>query len=116
MGSPAASAEVQPAGRTSLLFRLKTAPEPALQRLPPFSGYAANSSYSIQLSGSTIRTCRSPVALRPPSIGASGGIGYGPGSDSAAYSNRTGTPGWPPGTTTYGMPLGAPFQMVPKSG
>src|SRR5262245_43780893 len=42
IGRPAASADVQPAGRSLLLARSKIAPEPAFQPLP--FGYAANSS------------------------------------------------------------------------
>jgi hypothetical protein len=40
------------------------------------------------------------LGLLAPSIGASRGIGYGPGSLSSAYSNFTGTFGCVPGTTT----------------
>src|SRR5688572_14122127 len=63
-----------------------------------------------------MRMCRSPVDDGPPSIGGSDGTGYGPGSLSSAYSNRTGTRGPSPATTTYGIPIGAPSHTVPKSG
>jgi len=63
-----------------------------------------------------MRTCRSPVEFGPPSIGGLSGIGYGPESLSSAYRNATGFSGWFAGTTTYGMPIGPPFQNVPKSG
>src|SRR5687767_12514177 len=59
---------------------------------------------------------RSPVLFGPPSIGASGGIGYGPGSLSSAYSKLTGTRCCDPGTTTNGIPIGPPSQVPePKS-
>src|SRR5690348_2851220 len=38
IGRPAASADVNPAGRRWSERRLKIAPEPALQRLPPLCG------------------------------------------------------------------------------
>jgi hypothetical protein len=48
-----------------------------------------------------------------------GGIGYGPGSLSAAISGLTwkliGTSGWLWGTTPYGMPK-SPYWPEPKSG
>src|SRR5262249_5694764 len=106
MGRPAASAEVQPAGRSLLECKSKMAPEPAFQPRP--WGYAENSSYNFQLSRSMTRTWRSPLDLGPPSMGASFGMGYGPGSLSSLYSNWIGTLGCLPLTTTYGMPLGAP--------
>ena len=59
-----------------------------------------------------------PVAVEPgpPSIGAFGGIGYGPGSLSSSYSKETGTFGWFPGTVVYGIPIGPPSQRPePKS-
>ena len=48
-------------------------------------------------------------ARGPPSIGAFGGIGYGPRSDSPAYWKRTGTRRVCLETTTNGIPLGAPL-------
>src|SRR6476619_4880866 len=84
IGRPAASAEVQPAGRTLFDFRLQIAPEPARQEVPPLTGCASKSSYSLQASRSTTSTWRSPSELRPPSIGAFFGIGYGPLSDWSA--------------------------------
>src|SRR5438552_4075009 len=60
-------------------------------------------------------TWRSPLLEGPPSIGASGGMGYGPGSLSLAYWNETGTFGWLPVTFTNGIPFGAPLYSVPKS-
>src|SRR5688572_1779048 len=85
IGRPAASAEVHPAGRIALDERSKMAPDPAVQLEPPFTGLASNSSYNFQLSTSSTITWRSPDALAPPSIGAPGGIGYGPGSLSSPY-------------------------------
>ena len=65
---------------------------------------------------STTSTWRSPLEPDPPSIGALGGIGYGPGSLSLATRNWTATLGWPAFTTTYGMPIGPPFHSPePKS-
>src|SRR3954471_8358550 len=81
IGSPAASAEVQVFGRRWFERRLQIAPDPACQLLPPLRGWAAYSSYSLHFARSTTITCLSPSALRPPSIGAFGGIGYGPLSD-----------------------------------
>src|SRR5262245_34003754 len=56
-------------------------------------------------------TCRSPSELGPPSIGASVGTGYGPGSLSRQYWKVIGTSGWLPGTKTNGSPIGPPFQV-----
>src|SRR5690606_4639809 len=61
-------------------------------------------------------TGRSPSRSGPPSIGASGGIGYGPGSLSSSYSKLTGTIGCDESTMVNGMPIGAPSHSVPKSG
>ena len=60
----------------------------------------------MQLPSCTTSTCLSPLPrLPPPSIAASGGIGYGPGSDSLRYAvNLIGTFGCPEPTTSYGMP------------
>ena len=44
MGKPAASADVQKSGRSSLLLRSKTAPETASHDSPPFTGWASNTS------------------------------------------------------------------------
>src|SRR5436305_15341877 len=61
-------------------------------------------------------TWRSPSLLEPPSIGASGGIGYGPRSDSSAYWKETGTRFCVPGTVVYGIPIEAPwYRPEPKS-
>ena len=67
MDSPAASAEVHPAGRNALPRRSNTAPEPA-RHVPSAFGYAANSSYDRQFAWSYRRMCRSPVLFGPPSI------------------------------------------------
>ena len=54
--------------------------------------------------------------MEPPSIGASGGIGYGPRSDSSAYWKETGTRFCLPGTVVYGIPIEAPwYRPEPKS-
>src|SRR5689334_18885461 len=58
IGRPAASAEVQPAGRKVFDDKSKMAPEPACQ-LPSASACALNNSYSFQLSRSTTITCAS---------------------------------------------------------
>ena len=102
MGNPAASALVQPAGS-------KTAPESASHEAPPSIGKPRKSSYSIQASVSTTMTWRSPSSTPPPSMGASGGMGYGPGSLSSGDStNVTGTSGVAAVATVNGMPMGAP--------
>ena len=44
IGSPAASAEVQPAGRKAFEFRSKMAPQSAFQLAPPLTGKARPSS------------------------------------------------------------------------
>src|SRR5438128_2984497 len=60
---------------------------------------------------------RSPLDVRPPSIGTFAGIGYGPLSDSPAYPNLTPTFFWSPATVVYGMPMGPPLYLPePKSG
>ena len=60
--------------------------------------------------------CRSPVEERPPSIFTLRGIGYGPRSDSSAYSNETRFFAWRLPTTVIGIPIGAPSQSPdPKS-
>jgi hypothetical protein len=74
IGSPAASADVQRAGRTWFFLRSHIAPLSAFQQAFP-SGNALKSSYSVQESRSRTITCRSPFDLGPPSIGAFGGIG-----------------------------------------
>src|SRR4029453_14814825 len=83
IGSPAASAEVQPSGRSALERMFQIAPEPARQPVDVLR--AANSSYKKQVSRSTIRMCRS----LPPSILGRLGMGYGPGSDSRGQVKRT---------------------------
>ncbi len=75
-------------GRSAFEPRSKIAPDPAVQLVPPFTGCASNSSYSFHASTSTTSTWRSPDADGPPSIGASAGIGYGPGSLSSAVVER----------------------------
>ena len=72
MGSPAASADVQPAGRRRFERRSQIAPEPAFQREPARS--RAYSSYSRQASRSTITAWWS----EPPSMRTFAGMGYGP--------------------------------------
>ncbi len=60
--------------------------------------------------------CRSPSALRPPSIRTPRGIGYGPRSDSSAYWNRTRHFRWLRPTTVIGIPIGPPSHVPePKS-
>src|SRR6266511_3344631 len=60
--------------------------------------------------------CRSPVEERPPSIFTRRGIGYGPRSDSSAYSKETRDLAWRRPTTVIGIPIGAPSQRPePKS-
>ncbi len=60
----------------------------------------------MQLPSWATSTWRSPWPfLPPPSIGAVGGTGYGPGSDSEPYLvNLIGTLGWEAGTIVYGIP------------
>ena len=79
MGRPAASADVQPAGRIAFDSMFQIAPEPASH-----VGRRSKSSYRVQESRSTMIACRSPSASGPPSIATSGGIGYGPGSLSSS--------------------------------
>src|SRR6185369_295518 len=97
MGNPAASPEVQPAGRSPLLFRSNLAPLDACQSVP--NNCACQVSHTNPLPGCTTMECRSPPSLltscchccrvRPPvpvgqvSIGMMAGIGYGLGSDSS---------------------------------
>ncbi len=78
MGRPAASALVQPFGRSAFEFRSQVAPDPARQPLDVLR--ALNSSYSRQSSVSHISRCRS----LPPSIFGDPGIGYGTWSDSSS--------------------------------
>src|SRR5215217_7344415 len=60
--------------------------------------------------------CRSPAEERPPSIFTLRGIGYGPRSDSSAYSNETRVFCCLRPTTVIGIPIGAPSQSPePKS-
>src|SRR6185503_20112259 len=60
--------------------------------------------------------CRSPVEERPPSILTLRGSGYGPRSDSSAYSNDTRVFFWRLPTTVIGIPIGALSQSPdPKS-
>ena len=60
--------------------------------------------------------CRSPVEERPPSILTPRGIGYGPRSDSSAYSEETRVLRCFLPTTVIGIPIGAPSQRPePKS-
>ena len=60
--------------------------------------------------------CRSPVEERPPSILTPRGIGYGPRSDSSAYSKETRVLRCFLPTTVIGIPIGAPSQSPePKS-
>ena len=74
MGSPAASADVQPSGRSALDVRSQRAPEPAVH--PPLPAEAANSSYSTHVPCWSASTW----ASLPASTGALSGMGYGPGS------------------------------------
>ena len=108
IGRPAASADVQPFGRSAPVRRSKAAPEPASQPSP--ERWAPNSSYSLQVSCCTTSTWRSD----PPSTRASSGTGYGPGSDSSGASvNVIGASGWDGGTIVSGIPYAPP---PPKSG
>src|SRR5436190_7945751 len=60
--------------------------------------------------------CLSPVEERPPSILTVRGIGYGPRSDSSAYSKETSVLRCLRPTTVIGIPIGAPSQSPePKS-
>src|SRR4029077_3499729 len=60
--------------------------------------------------------CRSPVDERPPSILTVRGIGYGPRSDSSAYSKETRLFFSFLPTTVIGIPIGAPSHSPePKS-
>src|SRR5579875_3095797 len=87
IGSPAASADVQPAGLSRSLRSDHVAPEPAVQ--PLLVSRVFHVSYSRQVALSTTMACRSPPALRPPSIFVSGPSGYRTRSLSDAYSKRT---------------------------
>ena len=75
---PAASALVQPAGRSAFERRSQVAPLPAYHCRSTWR--AANSSYSRHSSRSTIRMWRS----EPPSILGVAGIGYPTWSDSSS--------------------------------
>jgi hypothetical protein len=70
MGSPAASAEVQPSGRSAFERRSKIAPDPADQPDAPFD--AAYSSQSLHAPMSSIRRWRSPGAPLPSIFGDAG--------------------------------------------
>src|SRR5690242_18267430 len=60
---------------------------------------------------------RSPSDAGPPSIFTPAGTGYGPGSDSSAYSKETPLFGTPLPTTVIGIPIGPPSHVPePKSG
>ena len=72
--SPAASAEVQPAGRKALEVRSKIAPEPACQ-LPSGVGQLFQVSNRRQSPLRSARMWRSPSLSGPPSMGASVGMG-----------------------------------------
>ena len=116
MGSPAASAG-RPAERA---HRVRVeAPGRAGARGP--RGAAVLGVGGVQLAEAarvTVDDEHVPVAdeAAPPSIGASGGNGYGPGSLSSSYENDTGTRGCVPGTVVYGMPIGPPSHVPePKS-
>src|SRR5262245_38211059 len=83
MGSPAASALVQPECRNRFVSRSQTAPEPARQRPPDF--WAANSSYSLQLLLSSMRMWWSlPASRLTPD-----GMGYPTRSDSLGHRKDT---------------------------
>ncbi len=70
----------------------------------------------MQLSLSTSSAWRSPSAFGPPSIFTPRGIGYGPLSDSDAYSKLTRERGVLRPTTVIGIPIGPPSQSPePKS-
>src|SRR5262245_58321972 len=99
--SPAASAEVQPSGRSALLLRLNLAPFADVQFVWPFATTmsACHISHTPPVPGWTMIAWRSPpvalmsrcqsysvklpVSLGQVSIGMFGGIGYGLGSDSS---------------------------------
>jgi hypothetical protein len=70
----------------------------------------------VQLPVSIAIAWRSPELLLPPSMGAFNGTAYGPASLSSAYVNFAGYIGCDPGTTMYGIPIGAPlYSPDPKS-
>src|SRR4051812_19051051 len=99
MGRPAASALVQPAGRSRLEPRSQTAPAPALHA-PVLLRWAAYNSYSLQALLSTMSMCRSP----PPSIRGVDGMGYLTRSDSSGQRKLTVLRGVLDDTTFQGMP------------
>src|SRR6185503_5700028 len=102
MESPAASAEVQPAGRRVLEFRSNLAPLEASHAVP--TRLVCHVSQMRPMPGCTMIECRSPPSLlmscchsesvRAPvsrgqvSTGMFVGMGYGLGSDSSAYSRK----------------------------
>ena len=73
IGSPAASADVQPAGRSLSDDRLHVAPDPAVQ--PRLVWRRSYSSYSRHVLLSTSSAWRSPVDRGPPSMWTLRGIG-----------------------------------------
>src|SRR5215210_5756799 len=83
IGSPAASALVQPAGLSAFERRSQMAPEPPCHWPPDFEAWKI--SYRTQSSVSQ----DSRWASLPPSIFGLDGIGYGPGSDSSSYWKPT---------------------------
>ena len=115
---PAASADVQPAGRSRFERRLQIAPEPAVQ---PRAGRvrARTARRACSASRSTISACRSPSEPRPPSIAT-----FARDRVRAAVAlvgvveaqARTFGVVRPP-TTVIGIPIGPPSQRPePKSG
>src|SRR4051794_17131995 len=81
IGSPAASAEVHPSGRSAFERVSHLAPAPAVQ--PLLDERAWYSSNSVQVPVSKPMACPS----EPDSTGALRGIGAGPGSLSSPYSS-----------------------------
>src|SRR5690349_16973679 len=74
IGRPAASAEVQPFGRSALLVSSQVAPDPARQ--VPLTSRVFQVSYNRQVLLSTMIACLSPGEFRPPSILVSAPSGY----------------------------------------
>src|SRR5262245_57064323 len=97
MGRPAASPEVQPAGRSALLFRSNLAPLDACQFVPtncacqvsqmnPLPGWTTiewRSPPVLLVSCCHCCSVRLPVPVGQVSMGIFEGIGYGLGSDSS---------------------------------
>src|SRR5437667_1733151 len=118
IGSPAASAEVQPAGRMAFELRSQTAPEPAAGVWPLVKFCKLYSSKSLQLLELTTSAWRSlPLgAPGPPSINVFWSMGKPPAgwSLSVSYANVGVTPVVGGGATLIGIPYCC--ANVPRSG